>query len=181
MFPLLLIAIGIAVLVLGKRLAVLGAAVGALLGVVLLSLLSPSGGLLVQLLLVGALAAVGFFVAGFAKGIVNIVLLVMGALAGALVVLAFFGLFNVAASLLIWILAIAGGVVGLILVRRYKDWAMIILAGLIGGLLVTRGLINLFPDLLVLQGALGTLIVLVLAAGAIVYQGGLLGKRKAAA
>jgi len=181
MFPILLIAIGIAVLVFGKRLAVLGAAVGALLGVVLLSLLSPSGGLLVQIALVGALAVIGFFVAGFAKGIVNIVLLVMGALGGAAIVLAFFGLFNVATSLLIWILAIAGGVVGLILVQRYKDWAMIILAGLIGGLLVTRGLINLFPDLLALQGALGTLLVLVLAAGAIVYQGGFIGKRKAAA
>jgi len=181
MFPLLLIAIGIAVLVLGKRLAVLGAAVGALLGVVLLNLLSPSGGLLIQLLFVGALAVIGFFVAGFAKGIVNLVLLVMGALGGAAIVLAFFGLFNVATSLFIWILAIAGGVAGLILVQRYKDWAMIILAGLIGGLLVTRGLINLFPSMLALQGALGTLLVLVLAAGAIVYQGGFLGKRKAAA
>ena len=181
MFPVLLIAIGIAVLVLGKRLAVLGAAVGALLGVVLLSLLSPSGGLLIQILLVGALAVIGFFVAGFAKGIVNLVLLVMGALAGALVVMAFFGLFNITSSLLVWLLAIAGGVAGLILVRRYKDWAMIILAGLIGGLLVTRGLINLFPDLLALQGALGTLLVLVLAGLSVVYEGGFLGKRKAAA
>ena len=68
MFPLLLIVIGILVLVIGKRLAVLGAAVGALLGVGLLSLLSPSGGLLIQLLLVGGLAVIGFFVAGFAKG-----------------------------------------------------------------------------------------------------------------
>ena len=45
MFPLLLIVIGILVLALGKRLAVLGGAIGALLGVGLLSLLSPSGGL----------------------------------------------------------------------------------------------------------------------------------------
>jgi hypothetical protein len=178
MFPILLIAIGIAVLVLGKRLAVLGAAVGALLGVALLSLLSPSGALWIQLALVGALAVIGFFVAGFAKGIVNIVLLVLGALGGAAIVLGFIGLFNVTSSLLVWLLAIAGGVVGLIMVQRYKDWAMIILAGLIGGLLVTRGLTNWLPFL---QGAPGTLLVLVLAAGAIVYQGGLLGKRKAAA
>jgi hypothetical protein len=178
MFPILLIAIGIAVLVLGKRLAVLGAAVGALLGVVLLSLLSPSGGLLIQILLVGALAVIGFFVAGFAKGIVSIVLLVLGALGGAAIVLGFFGLFNVATSLLVWILAIAGGVVGLILVQRYKDWAMIVLAGLIGGLLVTRGLTAWLPFLQ--EGVWGTLLVIVLAGGAIVYQGGFLGKRKAA-
>ncbi len=178
MFPILLIAIGIAVLVFGKRLAVLGAAVGALLGVALLSLLSPSGGLLIQLLLVGALALVGFFVAGFAKGIVNLVLLVLGALAGAAIVIVFLGLFSITAGLFVWVLAVAGGVVGLIMVQRYKGWAMIILAGLIGGLLVERGLANWLP---VLQGALGTLLVLVLAAGAIVYQGGFLGKRKAVA
>ena len=40
LFPVLIIAIGIAVLVFGKRLAVMGAAVGALLGVVLLRLLN---------------------------------------------------------------------------------------------------------------------------------------------
>ena len=38
MFPVILIAVGAAVLAFGKRLAVLGAAVGALLGVVLLTL-----------------------------------------------------------------------------------------------------------------------------------------------
>ena len=43
MCPFLAIAIGIAVLVFGKRLAVLGAAVGALVGVGLLSLFSASG------------------------------------------------------------------------------------------------------------------------------------------
>jgi hypothetical protein len=66
----------------------------------------------------------------------------------------------------------------LILVRRFKDWAMIILAGLIGGLLVTRGL-SIW--LLFLEGVLGTLLVIVLAGGGIAYQGGLFGKRKAAA
>ena len=53
MFPILVIAIGIAVLVFGKRLAVLGAAVGALLGVGLLSLFSTSGDPLLQLAVVG--------------------------------------------------------------------------------------------------------------------------------
>ena len=53
-----------------------------------------------------------------------------------------------------------GGGIGLILVRRYKKWAMIVPAELIGGLIVTRGLTVWLP---VLQGALGTLLVLVLA------------------
>ena len=66
-------------------------------------------------------------------------------------------------------IAVVGGVVGLIMVRRYKDWAMIVLAGLIGGLLVTRGLTIWLPFL---QGAFGTLLVIVLAGGGIAFQGG---------
>lgn len=185
MFPMLLIAVGVAVLVVGKRLAVLGAAVGALLGVGMLSLLSPSGGLLIQLLLVGGLALIGFFVAGFAKGIINIVILVIGALAGAAIVLGFLDLFNINAGLMRWLLAVVGGVIGLVLIRRLRkgsqDWGIIILAGLVGALLVSRGLTLLFPDLLALQGVVGALIVIVLAGASIAFQGGVLGGRKTAA
>ncbi len=88
----------------------------------------------------GLLAVIGFFVAGFAKGIVNIVLLAMGAIAGAAIVLAFFDLFNINTGLTDWLFALIGAVVGLILVRRFKDPALIVLAGLVGALLVTRGL-----------------------------------------
>ncbi len=58
--------------------------------------------------------------------------------------------------------------------RRFKDWAMIILAGLIGGLLVTRGLTIWLPFL---QGVAGTLLVLVLAGASIVYQANLKNRR----
>jgi hypothetical protein len=133
---------------------------------------------LLTLLIPGLLAVIGFFVAGFAKGIVNIVLLVLGALAGAAITLGFLDLFNINAGLLDWLLAVVGGVIGLILVSRFKDWAMIILAGLIGGLLVTRGLTIWLPSL---EGAIGTLLVIVLAGGSIVFQGGIFGKPKAGA
>ena len=176
LFPVLIIAIGIAVLVAGKRLAVMGAAVGALLGVALLQLLNiPLTDVLLTLLIPGLLAVIGFFVAGFAKGIVNIVLLVLGALAGAAIVLGFFNLFNIGSTLLVWLLAVVGGVVGLIMVRRYHDWAMLIFSGVVGGLLVTRGL---GAWLSFLQGIVGTLLVLVLAGGSIVLQGGFLNKGK---
>ena len=178
MFPVLVIAIGVAVLVFGKRLAVLGAAVGALLGVGLMRLIPGSGSPLLELIILILLAVIGFFAAGFAKGMINIVLLVLGVLAGAAIMLGFLDLFQIDTGLLDWLLVLVGGVVGFILVRRYKDWAMIILAGLIGGLLVTRGLTIWLP---VLEGALGTLLVIVLAGGSIVYQGGFLGRRKPAA
>jgi hypothetical protein len=178
MFPVLVIAIGIAVLALGKRLAVLGAAVGALLGLALLRLIpGTSSSPLLALLFPILLAVIGFFVAGFAKGIVNIVLIVLGALAGAEIVLGFLDLFGLSSGLLVWLLVLLGGVVGVILVQRFKDWAMIILAGLVGGLLVTRGLSIWFPFL---QGTSGTLLVLALAAGSIVYQGGFLNKPRTA-
>jgi hypothetical protein len=177
MFPILLIAIGIAVLALGKRLAVLGAAVGALLGVALLRLFPGDSGPLLTLGIPIVLAVIGFVGAGFAKGIVNIVLLVIGALAGAAIVLGFLDLLRIDNGLLDWLLAIVGGVIGLIMVRRYKEWAMIILAGLVGGLLITRGLTVWLPFL---EGALGTLLVILLAGAAIVYQGGFLSGRKSA-
>jgi hypothetical protein len=179
MFPVLIIAIGLAVLAFGKRLAVLGAAVGALLGVGLLRLFSASisEDTLLVFALPGLLAVGGFFLAGFAKGIVDIVLLALGALGGAAIVLGFLDLFNINSGLLDWLLAIAGAAVGVFLVRRFKEWALIVLAGLIGGLLVTRGLTVWFPTL---EGTLGTLLVIVLAGGSIAYQGGLLGRRKAA-
>ena len=182
MFPILLIVLGAAVLAFGRRLSVLGAAVGGLLGVVLLRLIPGSGDLLIQFGVVLALALAGFFAAAFARGIIDVVILVLGALAGAAIVLGFLDLFGIELGLMNWLLAVVGGVVGLMLIRRSRrssrDWGMIILAGLIGALLVTRGLVILLPSL---QGVIGTLIVLVLAGGSIAYQGGILRKREDAA
>lgn len=175
MFPILLIAIGAAVLAFGKRLAVLGAAVGALLGIGLLQLFPGSSAPLLQLAIPTGLAVLGYFGAAYAKAFVDIVLLVIGALAGAAIVLGFLDLFHITLGWLQWLLVVGGGVVGLIMVRRFKDWAMTILAGLVGGLLVTRGLSIWLP---ILEGALGTVVVIVLAGGGIAFQGGLLGKHK---
>ena len=109
-------------------------------------------------------------------------ILVLGALVGAAIVLGFLNLFNIGPGLLNWLLAVVGAVVGFILIRRSRkgseDWGITILAGLVGVLLVTRGLTILLP---VLQGVVGTLIVIVLAGASIAFQGGYLRKRQAAA
>ena len=175
MFPIMVIAIGIAVLVFGNRLAVLGAAVGALLGVGLLHLLPGSTSSFLALAVPLGLAALGFLGAAFAKGIVDIVLLVVGVIAGAAIVMGFLDLFKMDFNFFYLLLVFVGGVVGLVMIRRFKDWAMIILAGLIGGLLVTRGLTIWLPFLQ--DSIVGTLLVLVLAGGTIVYQGKLFSKR----
>ena len=179
-FAILLIAVGVAVLLLGNRLPVLGAAVGALLGAVILRILPETGALWVQLAVVGGLALLGMLFAGFATGILDIVILVLGALAGAAIVLGFLDLFNVDSGLLNWILAIVGGVLGFIIIRRFrrgpKDWGMILLSSLLGALLVTRGLVLLFPTLQ--DGWVASLITIALAAGAFAYQGKLIGGKE---
>jgi hypothetical protein len=177
MYPVLLISLGIVVLLLGKRVAVLGAAVGAIVGVALLYLFSASGSLVWQLVLVGGLAIAGFFLAGLAKGLVNIVLVVLCALAGAAIMVTFLDLFNVEAGWVNWVLAIVGGLIGWMMYSRFNDMALVILSAIIGGLLVTRGLANLLPAF---QGWLGTLVTLVLAGGGIGFQSGYFANRKAA-
>jgi hypothetical protein len=179
MFPLLLIVVGIAVLLFGKRLSVLGAAVGALLGFVLVGLL-PNPELWLQFVSVVGLALVGFFMASFARGIIDIVILVLGALAGAAIVMAFLNLFNIDWGIGNWLVALVGGVAGFILIRSTRDnrndWGMIILASLIGALLVTRGVTSLIPSL---RDTLFTsLLLAALFAFGMIYEGGLLSGRK---
>lgn len=175
MLPILLIAIGIIVLVIGSRLAVLGAAVGALLGVALLKWIPGSQDWWIQLGVPVALGVLGFLGGGFAKGIVNLVLMVIGAVAGVAIVFAFLDLFRLDLGILSWILALVGGIVGFLAVTRYRQWAMIALAGIVGALLVVRGLETWLP---MLEGAVGTLVTIVLAGASIAYQGGLIGGRK---
>ena len=179
MVAFLMIVIGIAVLIFGRRLAVLGAAVGALFGVVLLRLFGDAPDLQTTLLIVGGLALLGFITAAFAKGAIEVVILVLGALAGAAIVMAFLDLFRIDLGLTNWLLAVVGGVIGLIMMRRArrgsKDWGMVILASLIGALLVVRGSTILLPSLE--NTLIATLIVVVLAAGGIVYQTGILSRR----
>ena len=181
LFPFVLILAGVAALVFGRRLAVLGATVGVLFGVVLLRLFGGEADLTTQLAVVLGLGLVGFFAAAFARGLIDVFILVLGALAGAAIVLAFLDLFRIDLGLMNWLLAVVGGVIGLMLMRRSRkstrDWGMIILASLIGALLVTRGLTQLLP---VLQGTtIAALVTAVLGGVGVAYQGELFAGRKA--
>jgi hypothetical protein len=182
LIPIILIVLGIIVLVLGRRLSVLGAAVGALVGVILLRLLPGTFELGVQLLIVLGLALGGFFAAAFARGVIDVVILVIGALAGAGIALAIVDLFKLDLGLLLqWVLVIIGAVIGFMIIRRgrrgSRDWGMILLASLVGSLLIVRGLAQLFPSLQ--DTVISTLLFVGLALVSIIYQGGFLSGRKA--
>jgi hypothetical protein len=175
MFPILSIAIGIVVLALGKRLAVMGAAVGGLLGIGLLRFFpGSSSSILLQLAVPITLAVLGFFAAGFAKGFISIALLVIGALAGAAVMMGFCDLFHINSTLIELILVVVGALAGAGLIRRFSDWGMIILSGLVGGLLITRGLSTWLP---VFDGLMGAWLAILFVGVAFLIQGGLVGKK----
>jgi hypothetical protein len=178
LLALVLIGAGIAVLAFGSRLAVLGAGVGALLGVGILRLLPGAQTGILWLIVPIGLAILGAMGTALMKGIVNIVVLVLGVLAGAAIALALLDMFGISFGLVDWLLVIAGGVLGAILVSRFKTWAVIVIAAVVGALLTVRGLQLLMPSL---QGTAATLIALVLAGGGIAYHGGWIGARRNAA
>jgi hypothetical protein len=170
-----LILLGLVVLVFGTRFILLGAGVGALLGIGLLQLLPGTQESALWLIIPIGLAVLFALGAGFAKGMIGLITLALGALAGGAIVLAVLDLFGLDLGFTNWILALIGAVIGAGLMSRFKNWAVIILASLVGALLAVRGLQMLIPAV---QGFLASLIGLVLLGGGIAYQGGFFGKRK---
>jgi hypothetical protein len=168
-----LVAFGILVLLFGSRLWLLGAAVGGLLGVALLRFLpGAQAGVLSWLIPIGLAIALGFS-AVFFKAVVDLIFLVLGVVAGAAAALAVLNLFGGGSALISMLFVLGGGVIGAVLVRRFRRWALVILAGIVGALLTVWGLQALFPTL---TGPLASLIALVLAGGGIWYQGRSMGK-----
>lgn len=174
-FSIILIVLGLIVLGFGSRLAVFGAGVGALLGVGILRILPGAQDSWLWLLIPIGLAILFAVGAGIAKGVIGLITLALGALAGGAVVLAILDLFGLDWGLMNWVLALVGAVIGAALLSRFKDWTIIVLAALVGALLCTRGLQMLFPSL---NSAISSLIGLVLAGVGFAYQGGFFGKGK---
>lgn len=169
------IILGGIVLAFGARLVVLGAAVGALFGLVILRLLPGAQGGILTILIPVVLAVLFAFAGGFIKGIARIFTLALGAVAGAAIVLGVMDLFSLNFGLLDWILALVGAVVGVILVGRFADWAIYILAGFVGALLIVRGIQVYVPSF---TGPLATLVGLVLLGGSVAFEAGIVGGRK---
>jgi hypothetical protein len=173
----LVIALGILTLALGNRLVILGAGVGALLGIGILRFLPGNQESLWWWAIPIGLAVLCMIGAVVFKGFVSLITLAIGAVAGAAIVLAALDLIGLNFGLFDWILALIGAVLGVIVIGRFKDWPFIALAALVGALLTVRGLQMLAP---IMQGFVGTLLGLVLAGVSFAYHGGFLGGRKPA-
>jgi hypothetical protein len=171
----IVIVLGLIVLAFGTRLALFGAGVGALLGIGLVRILPGSQESLWWLVVPIGLAILFALGAGLLKGLVGIITMALGALAGAAITIALLDLFGIDLGFVNWILALVGAIIGIALLSRFKDWTIIILASIVGALLTVRGLQMLFPSL---QGFIATLIGIVLAGGGMAYHGGLFGKKK---
>jgi len=177
LFAILIIALGIFILVVGNRLTILGAGVGALLGIGLLRLLPGNQDSLWWWILPVGLAALFMIGAIIFKGFISLITLAIGAVAGGAIVLAVLDLLGINLGLVDWILALVGAVIGVILIQRYKKWAFIALAALVGALLTVRGLQMFMP---LVQGFFGVILTLVLAGISFAYHGGLFKGRKPA-
>ena len=172
--PPALIGFGVALLLFGTRLWLLGAGIGALLGLSLLRLLPGEQSGAVGLLVVLALAALAGVFAGVAKGVAALVVTALGFLAGGAMAFAVLDLLGGGFGLLDWLVSLVAAVAVAVLARRFSGWALIVLAGLVGALLVVRGVQLWFPSV---QGPIATVIALALAAGSIGYHGGWIGGR----
>jgi len=87
-FSILIIALGILVLAVGKRLVILGAGVGALLGIGILRFLPGSQDSLWWWIIPVGLAVLFMIGAVFLKGFVRLITLAVGAVAGGAIVFA---------------------------------------------------------------------------------------------
>lgn len=170
-----MIVVGAIVLAYGPRLVILGAAVGALLGFAILRYL-PLGflggwGILIPL----AIAVVFAFGGGLMRGMIRLFMIALGAVAGIAIVLTVLQLVGTGNLFVDLILAFGGAVIGAILISRLRDWAVYVMSGLVGALLIIRGLQVFIPGF---EGIFALLVGVALAAVGIAFQSGYLGMKK---
>jgi hypothetical protein len=133
------ILIGIALLLLGRKLFWLFvAAIGFVVAMELVVRLFPESALLIAVVAGLVAGVIGALLAVFLQ---QVAVGVTGFLAGGYVILGLVEAFGLGGmTILAWVLAIAGGVVGLILALALLDWALIVLSSLSGAALIVQSI-----------------------------------------
>lgn len=155
LIALFLMIAGALVLLWGRRTFLLTAGIGALFGVGFFNFLPGQQDGILALLVVFGLSIAGGITGFFIKSLGKLVGMGIGFLAGGAITLGMLDILGVNMGITQFLLALVGAVIGLVLVNRFFDWAILLLAAMIGALLVTNGL-ELFTGLF--SGVIGTLI-----------------------
>lgn len=164
-----LIVFGIALVFIGKRLWLLGAGIGALLGTSLVFLFPwLFGGWLGVLTILGLAVLLAVLVIVF-KGFTRLITWGIGFFAGGAIVMSLLDLLTINAGGWNVLLGFAGGVIGAVLANRYFEWVIIFSAAIIGAMLAVRG-VELLLGGAGLNDALATLLVVALAGFGIWYH-----------
>ncbi|BCX05210.1 MAG: hypothetical protein KatS3mg053_3148 [Candidatus Roseilinea sp.] len=159
------IALGAAVLLLGKNLRLFAAAAGFLIGFILTRQLIP-GAFLTALIVAVILALIGAVLITLARGGMRLLLQIMGAIAGAGILLWLGESLGLASGLASWIIAFIGALIGFSLMARFFNLGIIALTSLLGASLIVSGL----RSFIVLPDGISTAITIVLAAVGFFYQ-----------
>ncbi len=159
------IALGVAVLLLGKNLRLFAAAAGFLVGFILIRQIIP-GAFLTALIVAVVAALIGLVLVTLARSGTRLVLQIMGAVAGAGILLWLGQSLGIASGLMAWIIAFIGALVGFGLMARFFNLGIIVLTSLLGASLIVNGL----GSFITLPGVVSTVITLVLAAIGFFYQ-----------
>ena len=168
-FPIFIMLLGALMLVFGNRLALFGGVVGALLGIGILLIIPGSKENLAWLLIPVGLSLLFALGTGIVKGLISLITLALGALAGGALVLALLDRFSLDYNFMNWVFALVGAVIGAGLMSRFKAWAVVVMAAVLGALLCTRGLQMMFPSL---ESMIANIIAGVLAIASVAYHGG---------
>lgn len=162
----ILIAFGVLVLVGGTRPWLLGAAVGALLGIGLVKLFNMQLDSSLTVILVVGLAVVFGFLLFIRREFAGFAVMAVGFFAGGAIVFGLLDALGQGLGFVTWILALIGGAIGAVVADRFRTWALAILAALVGALLIVRGVQIIIPA----TGAFALLLGVVVAAGGIYYR-----------
>jgi hypothetical protein len=138
------IALGVAVLFLGKNLRFFAAAAGFLIGTSFINTIIP-GQFLAALLVGAALAVLLVVLLAVGRGFVQLIAQIIGALAAAAVALWLLDSLGVNLGVMNWVIAVVAAIAGFSLMARFFDLGVIILTSLIGGSLIVSGVNTFLP------------------------------------
>jgi hypothetical protein len=160
------IALGALVAFMGRRLAILAAAAGFLIGFNIVTQLFAPVDVLLAVIIGGGAGIAAVVVVSVAKRLAQMIAGVVGALAGGGISLWALDMLNLSLGLGNWLVLVIGGIVGFVLMTRFFNFGLVVLSSFVGASLVSRGA----QDLLQLNDTVTLIIGIAVVIVAMLYQ-----------